>query len=57
MLSVVVTLPSAAQGQIEGLLGDMDGDANNDFRLPNGTVLSSDLSDSEIYYDFGLACK
>ena len=57
MLTGVVTLPPQAQGLTSGLLGVMDGNPDNDFTLPNGTVLSPNISASEIFYDFGKACK
>ncbi len=41
----------------EGLLGNYNMDASDDFRLPNGTILPEDLSEREVYYQFGLECK
>ena len=40
-----------------GLLGNANGDPDDDFQLPDGTVLSSDLSEEDIYYKFGEQCK
>ncbi len=44
-------------GKTAGLLGVFDGDVTNDFMLPNGTVLASDVSADTIYYSFGESCK
>ena len=57
MLTGVVVLPPQAQGLTTGMLGVMDGDPDNDFTLPNGTVLSPNISASEIFYDFATACE
>ena len=42
---------------IEGLVGFYDSDPTNDFRLPDGTTASDDLTEEELYTDFGLKCK
>ena len=52
----VLTLPQSAGGQLEGLLGDYDGDDTNEFVFRNGTMLSNDASDREIH-EFGKSCK
>lgn len=41
----------------EGLLGYYDSEPANDFLLPNGTMLLEEMSEEEIYYNFGLQCK
>ena len=40
-----------------GLAGKWNGIIEDDFTLPNGTVLPIDMSDSEIFHKFGEACK
>lgn len=40
------------RGKIEGLLGNADGDSSNDFRLSDGTVLTSPLSNDVLYGDY-----
>ena len=41
---------------LAGLLGNANGNPDDDFQLPDGTVLSSDLSEEDIYYKFGEQC-
>ena len=52
----VLTLPQSAYGQLEGLLGDYDGNDTNEFVFRNETMLSNDASDREIH-EFGKSCK
>ena len=40
-----------------GLLGNFNGVKDDDFVLPDGTTLSSNLTDRQIYEDFGPNCK
>ena len=40
-------------GNVEGLLGTMDGNSETDFRMRDGTVLTHPLSFEELYRDFG----
>ena len=40
-------------GSVEGLLGNYDGDANNDFALDDGTPLGSSISETTLYNVFG----
>ena len=44
-------------GDTRGLLGYYNGDTTDDFLLPNGTFLPSNLTEKEIYEQFGLLCK
>nr|WP_237908178.1 Calx-beta domain-containing protein [Azospirillum brasilense] len=41
--------PSRAAGSIEGLMGNLDGDASNDLALADGTVLSQPIDYSVLY--------
>jgi hypothetical protein len=47
------------RGNVSGLVGNFDGDKDNDFLLPNGTTLTGDdvSSERKIYYNFGQKCK
>jgi len=42
--------------QLAGLLGNVNGNPDDEFQLPNGTILSSNMSQEEIYYQFGEHC-
>lgn len=57
LMTFVVTLSDEYFNKTRGLLGTYNGNPDDDFTLPNGTVLSSNLTSSEIHYDFGLQCK
>ena len=57
MMSFVVTLGDVLKNATKGLLGTWNDDPNDDFTLPNGTVLSSTSSLKEIHYGFGVKCK
>ncbi|CAH1269006.1 MUC4 [Branchiostoma lanceolatum] len=54
MLAVEFSSPSEFKGKIRGLLGKFDGDQSNDFETSNGTVLSVNSTERELYEDFGL---
>ncbi|XP_059169385.1 uncharacterized protein LOC131951116 [Physella acuta] len=41
------------KGLTSGLLGNFDGNTSNEYQLPNGTTLSPNLTERQIYYDFG----
>ena len=57
MLSIVVTLSEDYFNNSKGLLGTYNKNPEDDFTLPNGTVLSPSLTSKQIHYDFGLNCK
>ena len=40
-----------------GLTGKWNGNMDDDFTLPNGTVLPIDMSESDIFYKFGEQCE
>jgi hypothetical protein len=44
-------IPAHRSGAVEGLLGDFDGDPNNDLRIRGGEVLT-DPTEEELYLDF-----
>ncbi|KAK3597086.1 hypothetical protein CHS0354_022093 [Potamilus streckersoni] len=49
MLSVSVVLPTEFKGRTRGLLGNFDGNPDNDFMFDNGTILSSNISERQIF--------
>ncbi|XP_078674535.1 uncharacterized protein LOC144912554 [Branchiostoma floridae x Branchiostoma belcheri] len=52
MMSIVFSAPESFKGKTKGLLGVWDGDQTNDFTMYDGTVLSSDSTERQIF-DFG----
>ena len=57
MLSFVVALGEIYKNTTKGLLGTWNDDPNDDFTLPDGTVLSSSSSSREIHFGFGVTCE
>ena len=57
LLSIVVIASNDTRGNTMGLLGYFDDDPSNDFMLPNGTVISENSTERQIYYDFGQKCE
>ena len=57
MMSFVVTLGDILKNTTRGLLGTWNDNLDDDFKLPDGTVLSSSSSLKEIHYGFGVKCK
>lgn len=51
-MDIDVALPDNPSGAIEGLLGDADGNRENDIALRNGTVLSTPIPFDELYGTF-----
>ncbi|XP_066276587.1 mucin-like protein isoform X1 [Branchiostoma lanceolatum] len=47
--SAMVHLPEDYMGQTKGLMGVWNGDVNDDFTRPDGTILSPNATDEEIY--------
>ena len=56
LLNVVAALPQEFMGRTQGLLGNFNSNATDDFIYSNGTVLNNDASDRMIH-DFGLTCR
>ena len=56
MLSFVVTLSEDYRNSTRGLLGTWNDYPNDDFTLPDGTVLSPSSTSREIHFDFGVKC-
>ena len=51
-VDIVVGLEEYWQGQVEGLLGNFDGDPATDIALPDGTVLERPLRFEDLYGDY-----
>ena len=56
ILHLSVEVNDAFINSTKGLLGYLNGDPSDDFYRPDGTVLSSDSTESDIY-DYGLLCE
>lgn len=54
LMTFVVMLSDEYFNKTKGLLGTYNGDPDDDFTLPTGTVLPADLNSSAIHYNFGL---
>lgn len=54
-----VVVDSEYRGHAKGLMGNFDGNAANDFVLPNGTILVDNATGTErnIYNNFGQKCE
>jgi hypothetical protein len=55
MLSLNTIVPKTLHNVTTGLLGNYDGLSSNDFMMPNGTVLSQDISEREVFA-YGKTC-
>lgn len=60
-ISIVVGLPVfqlavSTTENITGLLGNYNGNPNDDFKFPNGTVLLPNSTDKQLYI-FGQSCR
>ena len=56
-LIMAISMPEEFRNQTKGLLGNYNGVKEDDFVLPNGTVLSDTLSDKQLHEQFASACK
>ena len=59
MLDNKIILPVKLKGSsvFQGLLGNVNGNPEDDLELPDGTTLLSNLTESEIYSQYGEQCK
>ena len=55
MLSLNTIVPRALRNLTTGLLGNYDGISSNDFMMPNGTVLSANLTERQVF-EYGKTC-
>ncbi|XP_022089622.1 sushi domain-containing protein 2-like [Acanthaster planci] len=53
MMSFIVQLDTKFQGQVSGLLGNLNGNPDDDLQFPNGTIMDSGSSLKELH-EFGL---
>ncbi|KAK7482356.1 hypothetical protein BaRGS_00026375, partial [Batillaria attramentaria] len=53
LLDIGVDMPTEHRNQTSGLFGNFNGDPNDDFILPNGTVLSPNITERQIFEEFG----
>ena len=51
-----VRVPRSFSGRTRGLLGNLDGDSNNEYFRRDGTALSSSISERDLF-DHLLTCK
>ncbi|KAK2567531.1 Mucin-like protein, partial [Acropora cervicornis] len=54
LMSFVVSLSKDYFNKTKGLFGTYNNDPDDDFTLPNGTVLSPDITSRDIHFKFGL---
>jgi hypothetical protein len=57
MMTIVFGAPESIKNETRGLLGVWNDDPDDDFTLPDGSVLPASSNDSVIHYQFGLKCK
>ena len=55
-ISLTLVLPPSSTNHTRGLLGVTNGNPDDDFTFPNGTVLSPDSNMRQIFY-YGEECK
>lgn len=56
-MKLVLKYSVLSPGQLEGLLGNYNGDKSDDLVARNGAMLSVDASMRDIHYIFGMSCK
>ena len=57
LLTIVTAFLPSYENSSFGLVGKWNGNIEDDFTLPNGTVLPIDMSESEIFHKFGEECE
>lgn len=59
MLQVSIMVPEELKGvaEFKGLLGNYDNITDNDLIAADGTILNSDVTEEDLYYQFGQTCK
>ncbi len=53
----VAAFLSSYENSSLGLAGKWNGNMDDDFTIPDGTILPINMNDSEIFYQFGEACE
>ena len=58
LLTIATLIPKTFEGKTSGLLGNFNGDPDDDL-IPRGatTSLASNSTDREIFFNFGKTCK
>ena len=56
-LDVSMGVPGAFKGLLRGLMGNFNGNPNDDFVRPDGTTIASNSTEEDIYTNFGEKCK
>ena len=56
-LIITIVLEDKEFGKTKGLMGNWSGSEDDDWLLPNGTILPPPLTDEQIHFDFGEKCK
>jgi len=54
MLNLIVILPNSLKSKTRGLLGNWNGNKNDDFTLRNGNIISTTSNFETLHSDFGL---
>lgn len=59
MLELTTGIPDSLSSTTNnsGLLGNINGNMNDDLKMPNGTLLPSNTTERELYFNFGELCK
>ena len=57
LFTILTALSASYQNSSVGLVGKWNGNIDDDFALPNGTVLPIDMSETDIFHKFGEACE
>lgn len=57
ILSFELSIPEAYYGNTRGLLGVWNGNSEDDFTRPDGTIIPINSSDDIIFHHFGEKCK
>ena len=58
-LEFTVTVPTSLKGDTAGLMGNYNDDNSDDFKLPDGTTLTTDQTNTErkVFENFGRECE
>ncbi len=57
LITIGANLPSEFKGNINGLLGNFDGESNNEFINRNGTLIADNATEESLFYEFGQTWK
>ena len=56
-LEVAFEVDKSLEGSVSGLLGNFNGKKTDEFMLPNGAVLHENITERQLFEEFGKACK